>query len=117
MTIACVFENTRIDGKFSLHMSNFGHIFLHEADPLLAQDEPRLYPEIPQNAYVFAAGFVHYWSEVFILPVPTWVHKEKYKLDAPYFSQPLLRDEIKKRTPAQFALRNYFIPGMEVVYV
>ncbi|MCL2189004.1 MAG: hypothetical protein FWC16_09050 [Defluviitaleaceae bacterium] len=117
MTLARVFDNTHIDQKFSLHMSNFGHNFLHEADPALVHDEPLSYPEITKNAYVFAAGFVHYWSEVFLLPVPAWVHREKYKNDAPYFSQPFMHNEIKKLTPIQFAQRNYFIPSMEVVYV
>ena len=117
MTVADVFEYTRVDQKFSLHMSNFGHEFLHEADPALVRDEPVFYPGISKNAYVFAAGFVHYWSEVFLLDVPAWVHDEKYRNDIPYFTYPLMQDEVRKLTPTQFAQRNYFIPSMKVVYV
>ena len=117
LTLSQVFEKTAKDSQFSHHMSNFGHIFLHEADPALVESEPPFFADIPKNFYVFAAGFAHYWCEVFLLPVPKWVFDEKYINNEPYFTHPLLKEEIKKLTPAQFAQRNYFVPAMEVMYV
>ncbi|MCL2603434.1 MAG: hypothetical protein FWD90_03035 [Defluviitaleaceae bacterium] len=117
MNISKVFDYARHDNKFPHHMSNFGHIFLDSADASLVCDEPPFYPDLPKSAYVFAAGFVHYWCDVFMLPVPEWVNGENYRFEEPYFNQPLMKDEIIKLTPTQFAGRNYFIPSSEVIYV
>jgi len=117
MTISDVFERTRMDNKFSLYMSSFGHVFLDAADAALVRDEPPFYVELPAGAYVFAAGFVHYWCDVFMLRVPDWVHGTQYRLDAPYCTVPFMREEIERLTPTQFAVRNYFIPSTEVIYL
>jgi hypothetical protein len=117
MTISDVFDLTNADGKFAHHMSNFGHMFLHEPKPELIIDEPLPYKGIKQSAYVTAACFVHYWSDVFLMPVPPWVYKEKYKYPEPIYSHPGMETYVAQLTPFQFKEHNYFAPSMEVMYV
>jgi hypothetical protein len=117
MTMFDVFVKSVQDGMFPYHMSNFAHMFLDDPSPKLIEREPPRSPEIEKSTYVYAACFCHYWSNVFMFPVPEWVHDNFYKHDTPTYSQPLLKDWLNEITPHQFKAHNMYMPSKDVVYV
>ncbi|MCL1878339.1 MAG: hypothetical protein FWF80_05740 [Defluviitaleaceae bacterium] len=117
MTLKDVFESTRSGGNFSLHMSEFAQCFLEDAYSYMVADEPTFYPEIALDNYVYAACFVHYWCDVFLMKPPEWVFSKKYMHPFPKYSFEEMRDELERVTPHQFKQRNLFMRRMEVVYV
>jgi len=115
MTIADVFEKTNQDGNFTHNMSNFGQMFLWEVCCTMVADEPPLYSGIDKDNYVFAACFVHYWMDVFMLPVPEWVHKNEYKHFVPRYTYDDMKQELERLAPKQFKKHNRYMTSNEVM--
>ena len=117
MTIKDVFDKAAVHGKFSHFMNEFAHRFLWDADFSLVKDEPADYESVGHDNYVFAACFVHYWCEVLLMPVPSWVFLEKYRHPEPVYTYPELKDELEKLTPKQFRYHNRFMRSTEVLSI
>jgi len=115
MTIADVFDETQKDGNFAHHMSNFGQIFLWELCESMIANEPQQYPGIDKDNYVFAACFIHYWADVFMLAIPKWVHKNEYKHSNPRYTYDDMKQELERLAPHQFKAHNKFMTSNEVM--
>ena len=75
------------------------------------QEEP-IWENIPIERQAFYAGVAHYLSNKCGLEKPSWVLKEEYFLDKPYFSlnaKGKLQLVLLAESPNEFRIRNIFI--------
>ena len=117
MKISDVFDYTSIDNNFAHHMSNFGHMFLHEPDITKVQDAPTIYENVGKEYYIHAACFVHFWLKTFIMDIPEWLFDDFYKYDKPVYSHPFMKEHLEKMTPSQFKFHNNYMLVKEVTYI
>ena len=90
--------------------SDWSHAFVCRKDPrCLAQEPPSWFPK---ERRVMLAGVAEFFSNLYGLPMPTWINKPEYFLSEPTYLTMLLPDtedglhRLRARTPKELHRRN-----------
>lgn len=79
----------------------------------LIKDEPDFYEGVDHFYYCDVAAIAHKLANDYQLPVPEWVHDNKYILQEPHYELDTKNEELRNYyrevSPYEFKIRNIFV--------